>query len=60
MRDLADACPIQSETFEYARVDKQYRYVSEKVIHQPPVTACMAQSPSTSRLTVSGSNNNIT
>lgn len=37
--------PCLSETFEYARVDKQFRYISEKVIHQPPVTACMAQSP---------------
>ncbi|KAG8822739.1 hypothetical protein FRC17_009468 [Serendipita sp. 399] len=37
--------PCLSETFEYVRLDKGYTYISEKVIHQPPVTACMAQSP---------------
>ncbi|KAG8834003.1 hypothetical protein FRC18_002744 [Serendipita sp. 400] len=37
--------PCLSETFEYVRLDKRYTYISEKVIHQPPVTACMAQSP---------------
>lgn len=35
----------QSETFEYVRLDKQYRYVSEQVSHHPPVSACWAESP---------------
>src|SRR4051812_40440013 len=39
-------CFIQSETFEYVRLDKQYRYVSEQVSHHPPISACWAESPS--------------
>ena len=36
---------LQSETFEYVRHDKQYRYVSEQVSHHPPISACWAESP---------------
>lgn len=35
----------QGETFEYCRMDKQYRYVSEQVSHHPPISACWAESP---------------
>ena len=35
----------QSETFEYVRLDRQYRYVSEQVSHHPPISACWAESP---------------
>ena len=35
----------QGETFEYVRLDKQYRYFSEQVSHHPPISACYAQSP---------------
>ncbi|GLB39485.1 putative OSBP family protein [Lyophyllum shimeji] len=38
--------PMLSETFEYVRLDKQYRYVSEQVSHHPPISACWAESPS--------------
>ncbi|EJD03880.1 uncharacterized protein FOMMEDRAFT_167188 [Fomitiporia mediterranea MF3/22] len=37
--------PMLSETFEYVRIDKKYRYVSEQVSHHPPVSACWAESP---------------
>ncbi|PFH47691.1 hypothetical protein AMATHDRAFT_67134 [Amanita thiersii Skay4041] len=37
--------PMLSETFEYVRLDKQYRYVSEQVSHHPPISACYAESP---------------
>lgn len=37
--------PLLGETFEYARLDKHYRYVSEQVSHHPPISACHAQSP---------------
>ncbi|KAL5534160.1 hypothetical protein ACEPAG_621 [Sanghuangporus baumii] len=37
--------PMLSETFEYVRLDKMYRYVSEQVSHHPPVSACWAESP---------------
>lgn len=37
--------PLLSETFEYMRPDKHYRYISEQVSHHPPVSACLAQSP---------------
>ncbi|KAH6904649.1 oxysterol-binding protein [Coprinopsis sp. MPI-PUGE-AT-0042] len=37
--------PMLSETFEYVRLDKQYRYVSEQVSHHPPISACWAESP---------------
>ncbi|KAJ7602897.1 hypothetical protein FB45DRAFT_1097914 [Roridomyces roridus] len=37
--------PMLSETFEYVRIDKEYRYVSEQVSHHPPISACMAESP---------------
>ena len=35
---------MQSETFEYVRLDKQYRYVSEQVSHHPPISACWCES----------------
>lgn len=38
--------PLLGETFEYVRLDKKYRYVSEQVSHHPPISACYAQSPS--------------
>ncbi|EPQ61347.1 hypothetical protein GLOTRDRAFT_69725 [Gloeophyllum trabeum ATCC 11539] len=38
--------PMLSETFEYVRLDKEYRYVSEQVSHHPPISACWAESPS--------------
>ncbi|KIM37639.1 hypothetical protein M413DRAFT_258846 [Hebeloma cylindrosporum] len=37
--------PMLSETFEYVRLDRQYRYVSEQVSHHPPISACWAESP---------------
>ena len=36
---------VQSETFEYVRLDKKYRYYSEQVSHHPPVSACWCESP---------------
>ncbi|KAF5391163.1 hypothetical protein D9757_003103 [Collybiopsis confluens] len=36
--------PMLGETFEYVRLDKQYRYVSEQVSHHPPISACWADS----------------
>jgi hypothetical protein len=36
---------LKSETFEYVRLDKKYRYVSEQVSHHPPISACWAESP---------------
>ncbi|TCD62525.1 hypothetical protein EIP91_006775 [Steccherinum ochraceum] len=38
--------PMLSETFEYVRFDKEYRYISEQVSHHPPISACWAESPS--------------
>jgi len=38
--------PMLSETFEYVRFDKEYRYMSEQVSHHPPISACWAESPS--------------
>ncbi|KZT24322.1 hypothetical protein NEOLEDRAFT_1170159 [Neolentinus lepideus HHB14362 ss-1] len=38
--------PMLNETFEYVRLDKEYRYVSEQVSHHPPISACWAESPS--------------
>ncbi|EPQ29271.1 uncharacterized protein PFL1_03026 [Pseudozyma flocculosa PF-1] len=38
--------PLLGETFEYARLDKKFRYVSEQVSHHPPISACFAESPS--------------
>ncbi|KIO31152.1 hypothetical protein M407DRAFT_220923 [Tulasnella calospora MUT 4182] len=38
--------PMLGETFEYCRIDRQYRYVSEQVSHHPPISACWAESPS--------------
>lgn len=35
----------QGETFEYVRLDRRYRYVSEQVSHHPPMSACWAESP---------------
>ncbi|KAG1835395.1 Oxysterol-binding protein-domain-containing protein [Suillus subalutaceus] len=37
--------PMLSETFEYVRLDKEYRYISEQVSHHPPISACWAESP---------------
>lgn len=37
--------PLLGETFEYMRPDKKYRYFSEQVSHHPPISACLAQSP---------------
>ncbi|KAI0254825.1 Oxysterol-binding protein-domain-containing protein [Lactifluus subvellereus] len=37
--------PMLSETFEYARLDREYRYFSEQVSHHPPISACWAESP---------------
>ncbi|KAG8956889.1 hypothetical protein FRC03_010734 [Tulasnella sp. 419] len=37
--------PMLGETFEYCRIDRQYRYVSEQVSHHPPMSACWAESP---------------
>ncbi|KAM6495221.1 Oxysterol-binding domain containing protein [Amanita muscaria] len=37
--------PMLSETFEYVRLDKQYRYMSEQVSHHPPISACWSESP---------------
>ena len=38
-------CEMQSETFEYVRLDKKYRYYSEQVSHHPPISACWCESP---------------
>lgn len=38
--------PMLAETFEYVRLDKKYRYVSEQVSHHPPISACWAEAPS--------------
>ncbi|TFK26056.1 oxysterol-binding protein [Coprinopsis marcescibilis] len=37
--------PMLSETFEYVRLDRKYRYMSEQVSHHPPMSACYAESP---------------
>lgn len=37
--------PMLGETFEYVRLDKEYRYMSEQVSHHPPISACWAESP---------------
>ncbi|KAI0791876.1 Oxysterol-binding protein-domain-containing protein [Abortiporus biennis] len=37
--------PMLSETFEYVRMDKEYRYMSEQVSHHPPISACWAEAP---------------
>ena len=42
---VLNLCATQGETFEYCRMDKQYRYVSEQVSHHPPMSACWAESP---------------
>lgn len=34
--------PMLGETFEYVRLDKEYRYFSEQVSHHPPISACYA------------------
>jgi oxysterol-binding protein 1 len=36
---------VQSETFEYVRFDREYRYMSEQVSHHPPISACWGESP---------------
>ncbi|KAI9513276.1 Oxysterol-binding protein-domain-containing protein [Russula earlei] len=37
--------PMLSETFEFVRLDKEYRYLSEQVSHHPPISACWAEGP---------------
>ncbi|KAI9297005.1 hypothetical protein K502DRAFT_323508 [Neoconidiobolus thromboides FSU 785] len=37
--------PLLGETFEYARPDRGYRYISEQVSHHPPISACYCESP---------------
>ncbi|KAF8584900.1 hypothetical protein K439DRAFT_1660550 [Ramaria rubella] len=37
--------PMLGETFEYVRLDKNYRYYSEQVSHHPPISACWAEAP---------------
>ncbi|KAL7754062.1 Oxysterol-binding protein 3 [Sorochytrium milnesiophthora] len=37
--------PLHGETYECVRPDKGFRFVSEKVSHQPPIMACHASSP---------------
>ncbi|KAK4054159.1 hypothetical protein OIV83_001185 [Microbotryomycetes sp. JL201] len=37
--------PMLGETFEYVSPEKKYRYISEQVSHHPPISACIAQSP---------------
>ncbi|GAA97411.1 hypothetical protein E5Q_04089 [Mixia osmundae IAM 14324] len=37
--------PMLSETFEYVRLERHYRYISEQVSHHPPISACIAESP---------------
>jgi len=37
--------PMLGETFEYVRLDRRYRYVSEQVSHHPPMSACWCESP---------------
>ncbi|KAK9759928.1 hypothetical protein K7432_016557 [Basidiobolus ranarum] len=36
--------PLLGETFEYVRIDKGYRYISEQVSHHPPISACHCES----------------
>lgn len=36
--------PVLGETFEYIRPDRGYRFVAEKVSHQPVIVACHAES----------------
>ncbi|KAI8849117.1 Oxysterol-binding protein [Chytridium lagenaria] len=36
--------PLLGETFECIREDKNFRFVSEKVSHHPPIMACFAES----------------
>ncbi|KAJ1510675.1 hypothetical protein HMI54_009849 [Coelomomyces lativittatus] len=37
--------PLQNETYECVRVDRNFKYISEKVSHNPPIMACHAISP---------------
>ncbi|KAF9927719.1 hypothetical protein BGZ65_006642, partial [Modicella reniformis] len=37
--------PLLSETYEYCREDKQFRYISEQVSHHPPISTCYCESP---------------
>ncbi|KAI0068584.1 hypothetical protein BV25DRAFT_1910349 [Artomyces pyxidatus] len=37
--------PMLAETFEYVRLDKEFRYLSEQVSHHPPISACWAEGP---------------
>jgi oxysterol-binding protein-related protein 3/6/7 len=36
--------PVLGETFEYIRPDRGYRFISEKVSHQPVIVACHGES----------------
>ena len=36
--------PVLGETFEYIRPDRGFRFISEKVSHQPVIVACHAES----------------
>jgi hypothetical protein len=36
---------VQHETYEYVRPDKKYRFITEQVLHHPPVAAVYADSP---------------
>ncbi|GAA5910494.1 OSBP family protein [Sporobolomyces salmoneus] len=38
--------PLLGESFEMVDPKKKYRYISEQVCHHPPISACIAQSPS--------------
>lgn len=37
--------PLLGETFEYARPDKNFRFLVEQVSHHPPISAALAESP---------------
>lgn len=37
--------PLLGETFEYARPDKNYRFLAEQVSHHPPISATWTESP---------------
>ena len=37
--------PLLGETFEYARPDKNYRFLVEQVSHHPPIGAACGESP---------------
>lgn len=37
--------PLLHETYEYVRPDKNYRFITEQVMHHPPIAAVFADSP---------------